>query len=943
MLRTIAGSGQPGLSGDGGAALSAKLNEPTSLAVNENALFIVEAQNYRVRKVDLHTGIISTYAGGTPGDAGDGGPATAAKFRQPSGVALDKAGNLFISDLQSHRIRRVSLDGKITTYASSAEGIKAEVVLPSGLVIDSNENLYVVSQVQSTVAKITPQGTATNISFFGSFVQKPDADWPKTFRNPTGVAVDRAGTVYVADTLNHRIVAALDFKQAVSVSAASYQGSTSSEESIVSVFGQALATTTEASTTLPLPTMLGGTRILVRDSAGIERAAPLFYVSPFQVNYLVPPGTSPGLATVTIQSAAQVISTGTLQIQSVSPALFAANQDGAGAASLAILRFKADGSRQYEPSLQWNATRTRLVPLPIDLSPAGDEVFLELYGTGIRAHQGNVRAFIGGEIVPVLYAGVAPGYVGLDQVNVSLPRSLIGRGEATLQLFVEGVATNPVTIHVGGTTCSAILSPLPSLLSSAGGTGSLNLSAASDCVWAAQSQDEWIQITSPARGAGNGVITFSVAPNASPNARLGMLRIAGQIVQVTQAGFVAPNAPVVTFTAPTTAASYETSVPFLTLRGTISTAAGVDYILWSNDRGARGVVNAATNWIISDYQLPAGRTIFTVTAYDQLGRVGNASLTVQHHPLYVYTVAGGGTKPVEDGAVATTVALTSANYAVDQDGTVLLGEAGKIYKLNADGTLATVLSNPELPPLDGMVSDRFSNVYVGSTRALTYRINLKTGALTEFGLTMKPYCTDEQGRVYLVGLTNLGGMRVVRLNPETRQQTTLAGGGTYYNPDNPKDYGDGKLATEVRLAFISGVVLDRAGNLYIGEAYSNRIRKVDAQTGIMTTFLGAAGSSVIEPTHPIALGNLGGLHFDAVLNRLYFLSGGLPTRIYQFDFTTGGLAAIAGSASGPVADEGRLATEILLDPATNFQTDKQGTLYLGEGNKNRIRKLSPAP
>jgi uncharacterized protein (TIGR03437 family) len=944
MLRTIAGSGQSGLSGDGGSALAAKLNEPTSLVVNEEALFIVEAQNYRVRKVDLRTGIISTYAGSTPGDAGDGGPATAAKFRQPSGVALDKAGNLYISDLQTSRIRRVSLDGKITTYASYfAAGINADVTSPSGLVMDSNDNLYVVSQSQSSVARITPQGTATNIPFFGNLMQKPDADWPKTFRNPTGVAVDRGGTVYVADTLNHRIVAALDFKQAVSVSAASYQGSTSSDESIVSVFGQALATTTEASTTLPLPTTLGGTRVLVRDSAGIERAAPLFYVSPFQINYLVPPGTSSGVATVTIQSAAQVTSTGTLQIQSVSPALFAANQDGAGAASLAILRFKSDGRRQYEPSLQWNSTRTRLIPLPIDLSPAGDEVFLELYGTGIRGHQGNVRAYVGGETVPVLYAGVAPGYVGLDQVNLSLPRSLIGRGEATLQLFVDGVATNPVTIHIGGTMCSATLSSLTSAFGSAGGTGSLNLSLASGCAWAAQSQDDWIQITSPAQGAGNGVITFSVTPNASPNARQGTVRIAGQVVQVTQAGFAAPNAPVVTFTAPTNGASYETSVPFLTLRGTITSAAGVSYIVWSNDRGGRGVINAATDWNLNNYQLPAGRTVFTVTAYDQLGRVGHASLIVQHNPLYVYTVAGGGTKPVEDGAVATTVALASANYAIDQDGTVFLGGTGKIHKINADGTLATVLAKPELPSFDGMILDRFSNVYVGSTRALTYRINLKSGAVTEYGLTMRPFCTDEQGQVYLGGLTNLGGMRIVRLNPETRQLTTIAGGGSYTNPDNPKDYGDGKLATDVRLSLLSGVVLDRAGNLYLAEAFANRIRKVDAQTGIITTFLGAAGSSIIEPTHPIALGNLGGLHFDAVFNRLYFLSRDLPTRIYQLDFTTGRLAAIAGSASGPVADEGRLATEILLDPATNFQTDKQGILYLGEGNNNRIRKLSPVP
>ena len=944
ILRTIAGTGQAGLSGDGGSALAAQLNEPSSLAVNDSALFIVEAQNYRVRKVDLRTGVISTYAGSTLGDAGDGGPATAAQFRQPSGVVLDKAGNLYISDLQTSRIRRVATDGKITTYASYYApngGINADVVSPRGLATDANDNLYVLPQVQANVVKIAPQGTVTNIAFFNAFLQKPDANTPTTFRNPTGLAIDRAGTIYVSDTLNHRIVAAVDFKQAVSVSAASYNGSVSSDEAIVSVFGQALATTTEAATTLPLPTNLGGTRVLVRDAAGIERAAPLFYVSPLQVNYQIPPGTSPGIATVTVQSAAQVVSTGTIHIQSVSPALFAANQDGAGAAALAILRVKANGERSYEPSLQWNATRTRLIPLPIDLSPAGDEVFLELYGTGIRGHRGNVRATVGGETVPVLYAGVAPGFVGLDQVNVSLPRYLIGRGESTLQLFVDGSAANSVTISLAGTVCAVSLSSLNQSFSSAGGYGAINLSTTANCMWAAQSQDEWIRVTSSAQGAGNSTITFTVAPNTSLNARQGTLRIAGQVIQVSQAGSVAPDAPVVTVTSPTTTGSYETALPYLTLKGSIASNAGVAYAVWNNDRGEAGILGAVADWTLRDIPLRAGRTTFTITAYDNLGRAGQTQCTVNYQALYVYTVAGGGTQTPADGVPARTVTLAHPAMDFDSSGTLYIAESGRLYKLNADGTLTIVLSNPIIGTPQGMVIDRNDNLYIGWQSAPLLRINLKTGAVTDFGVSLAPQAVDDAGIIYGFDLETRFTVRVHKFNPETRQRTLIAGGGTYFNPDNPKDYGDGKPATQVRLS-LGAVTIDRAGHIYILEAFSNRIRKVDAQTNIITTFIGNPGSSIIEPTYTTSLGNLGGIHWDRVTNRLYFSSNGIPTRIHLLDFNLNVLTVLAGG-NGPVEDEGRLATEIYLDPALRFRTNPQGILHFAEGNRNRIRKLSAAP
>lgn len=950
ILRLIAGSGESSFSGDGGSALAAKLNEPVSLTITAGNLYFVDTKNYRVRKVDLQTGLISTYAGNLPGKTGDGILATDAYLGQPYGLAINKAGNLFISDSQNNRIYRVTSDGKLNTYASSySGGINVDIYSPKGLAIDRNDNLYVVPQSQNTVRKITPQGTVTGMTFFTPSFVKFETGNASTLRNPSGLAVDRAGNVYVADTGNHRIIAAINYQQAVSVSTASYDGSVSASEAIVSVFGAALANTTQAASSQPLPTSLGGTSVLVRDSGGVERPAPLFYVSPLQVNYQVPAGTAPGPAVVTVISGDNMISSGVLLLQSVSPGLFAANADGSGAAALGLLRIKADGARAYESAIQLNAAKTRWVPLPIDVSVSGDEVFLELYGTGIRGWKEPVRAFIGGEAVPVLYAGAAPGFVGLDQVNVSLPRYLLGRGEIDIQLFVDGSATNPVKINVAGTACAATLSATSQTVSSAGGNGAVNLTTGNNCNWAAQSQASWLTLTASAQGSGNAAITYVVAPNPSLYSRTGTLRIAGQTVTVTQAGFTVADAPVISFTAPTTAVSYETISSLLTLRGAIATKAGVVWLIWNINGGSHTVLNAAPNFLIPDIAVRPGSNVITVTAYDHAGRAGTTTLTVNYNALSISTVAGGGTKTPADGVLVKEAALTWAGYAFDHEGALYLSEADRLYKVNAGGALTTVATDERLRTAGRFLFDRNRNLYFTSGfRSNVYRLNLATGEVTDFGLTLRPQFFDSAGNLYLSGNDFSNSGWIYKFNPDTRQYAIIGGNGSYYNATDPTDYGDGKLLSEVRFSQIDSITLDREGNLYFAEGGYRRIRKVDARTNIVTTFVGAPGSSRIEPTYALTAESFGNLHFDTTRNQLYFTShygliGSNPTaRIYQLDFTTGTLSAIATAVNRTQDDAGRSASEMTTIPS-GLKTDTNGVLHYSDNTNKRVKKLTRVP
>ena len=234
------------------------------------------------------------------------------------------------------------------------------------------------------------------------------------------------------------------------VSSASYQGGGASAEEIVALFGSNLATGIAIADSVPLPTALLGSTVSVRDNTGTERQAPLFFVSSGQINALIPPDTAIGSAELVVTSGDGKVSAAAITISAVIPSLFTANADGQGVPAAAALRVKADGSSSYDPVSRFDATLNRAVSVPIDLGAASDQVFLVLNGTGIRGRSAlsAVSATIGGVVAPVEYAGPQGVFVGLDQLNIGIPRTLIGRGEVDLILTVDGKAANTVRVNI---------------------------------------------------------------------------------------------------------------------------------------------------------------------------------------------------------------------------------------------------------------------------------------------------------------------------------------------------------------------------------------------------------------------------------------------------------------------------------------------------------------
>jgi alpha-mannosidase len=235
---------------------------------------------------------------------------------------------------------------------------------------------------------------------------------------------------------------------ATSVSAASFQRVLLARGSIASAFGTALASGIQSAPGAPLPTTLAGTTVTIKDSLGRERLAPLFYVSPTQINYQVPEDTATGTARLSINSPGGATVTEFVQITTAAPGLFSAQSDGQGLAAADVTRIRGDGSRSEESAVRFDPAQNKFVAVPIDLGPETDRVFLILYGTGLRLRNAKATAIIGGVVAPVEYFGAQGSFVGLDQVNVLLPRSLIGRGEVDVALNVQGQAANPLRISI---------------------------------------------------------------------------------------------------------------------------------------------------------------------------------------------------------------------------------------------------------------------------------------------------------------------------------------------------------------------------------------------------------------------------------------------------------------------------------------------------------------
>lgn len=216
-ISTVAGNGSPSHKGDGGPAVSAQVSSPRDIAVDSTgAVYLADTGNHRVRKITAD-GMISTVAGtGVHNSTGDGGPATAARLHTPYGVAVDGEGALFIAEYGGHRVRKVAVDGTISTIAGTGSAgsggnggaaSKAQLNRPYAVAVDGEGNLYIAEADNHRIRKVAADGTISMFAGTGNVGSGGDGGSATSAQlsGPRGMVVDSAGILYVADYGNHRV------------------------------------------------------------------------------------------------------------------------------------------------------------------------------------------------------------------------------------------------------------------------------------------------------------------------------------------------------------------------------------------------------------------------------------------------------------------------------------------------------------------------------------------------------------------------------------------------------------------------------------------------------------------------------------------------------------------------------------------------------------------
>ncbi len=449
-ITTIVGNGTRGYAGDGGNAPNAEITFPVGVAVDaSNNFYFTDYGTYTVRKVTApgNGSVVSTIAGtanvfGYP-STGDGGPATKATFGFPEAIAVDAAGNIYISDTANLNIRKITTDGNIHTVATGVNAI--------AMAVDAAGNIYYPDYVGNVVRRINPDGTQVVIAGIGTAGYGGDngpANFAQ-FNTPSGIALDAAGNIYVADSGNE-IVRVLKpvttgisgIANAASNASAAAAGTYVAPGEIISIYGVGLGpaklVSNQPNANGAIGTTLSGTSVNIGGYA-----APVLYTSATQVGAIVPYELGIGTAVnATVTYNGQTTPAAGLTVAAAAPGVFTANGSGTGQGAIVN-----------------QGTTLNSVSSP---APLGSIVSIYVTGEGRTYPNGidglinyanylpypalPVSVSIGGVNAVVSYAGGQfNGVEGLMQVNAQVPTSL-----AQSYNFASGAVAVPVVVNVGG-------------------------------------------------------------------------------------------------------------------------------------------------------------------------------------------------------------------------------------------------------------------------------------------------------------------------------------------------------------------------------------------------------------------------------------------------------------------------------------------------------------
>ena len=457
VITTVAGTVSPGSFGDGGQATNAKLKVPQGIALDAAGnLYFADSANNVIRKIDTG-GTITTVAGNfTATYAGDGGLATEASLNNPTSVALDASGALYIPDQGNNAIRKVA-NGTISTVAGnfsmppgfSGDGVRATTTslnLPSSVVVDGSGNLYIDDNANNRIRRVGADGTISTVAGNGApaFGGDAGAAINSSLNLPKTVAFGPSGEIFIADSGNNRVRLLTPMPAIQSVTnAASFVAGALVPGEIATLFGSYLTSATGINPTsgLPLPVEYLNVSVKINGTA-----VPLFAIDNVngqqQINFQAPwEVANQPTATIEVLNGGIVSQSLVVGVLNAQPGIISYTSGGNTFGVVLHANFQlADAAHPVAPG---ETVLIYCTGLGVVVSPPKDGA-----AASGQITMATPMVTVGGVSTPVAFSGLAPGFVGLNQVNVTIPTTGVASGN------------QPVVMTANGTSSPAVLLPI---------------------------------------------------------------------------------------------------------------------------------------------------------------------------------------------------------------------------------------------------------------------------------------------------------------------------------------------------------------------------------------------------------------------------------------------------------------------------------------------------
>ncbi|MEM7125161.1 MAG: hypothetical protein AAF702_02465 [Chloroflexota bacterium] len=922
IISTIAGTGEAGYDGDDEAAVDALLNGPNGVVVDVSGnVFIADTYNDAIRMVGHADGLIVTVVGNSPpvnptepsgiittvagngvaGYSGDDGPAIAANLWRPIGVMVDDQGNFYIAD-DGNRIRKVNSSGIITTVAGNGSGgdnspaENAYVNRPSGVTKDIFGNIYIAEPYSHRIRKIAPNGIITTVVGTGTAGHSGDGGLAieAQLNHPTRLYVHSDGgdllgdsphiELYIADSLNHRI------------------RKVGSNGIITTVAGNGVAGSGGD----------GGLAI----NASINR--PYGMTVDRAGNIYIAEADGHRVRKVTIDGIiSTIVGTG-------------------------ISGYSGDGGSAIAATLS--------TPAGVSIDGAGNVYIADQNNHRIR------KVSTDGIIATAAGTGTG-GFTGdggpATNARIYYPQGLSVDFEGNIyvadKLNYRIRKVTPVNGNAATPTPNPILSP------AANNNGWNNTDVNVTWNWSDENDDIDPNSCSPTSvSAGEGLIELS----ATCTDLAGNVGVANQIIRVDKSE---PDTTILIHPSDVSRSNYA----LFEFEG-IDTISGIEGFECQLDGGSFVPCNNSHSYT----NLTEGEHTISVRAKDVAGNLDSTSASYTWivnttDSSLIITVAGDGSAEFDgDGGPATSASLSNpTDTAVDGNGNFYIADADnhRIRMVDSIGNISTVAGNGSSSfsgdggaatnaslrsPYDVAV-DGAGNLYIADRSNHRIRkINTSDTILTLAGNGLQAF--DGDGGVAInaslfnpnrVALDDVGNLYIadtynhrIRKIDTSGNISTVAGNGT------ASYSGDGGLATTASLYYPQGIAVDRAGNLYIGDTWNHRIRKVDS-SGIISTIAGdgtagyggddgPATSASLHRPYGVAVDRAGSLYIADRRNH----------RIRKVE-TGGIIITVAGNGTAGFSGDGGQATGASLTNPTGVVVDEEGNLYIADSGNHRIRKV----